>query len=308
MSERPPLLETRAAFEEIPQCLRSLSQWVCWRAEPHPSRRKPMKTPYNPQTGEKANILDSGTWSDFAVAVESYRANRYTGIGLVLTQDDGIVGIDIDGCITGGRLNSLAEEIVTLLDSYTEVSPSGTGIRIFVAAQLGDFTGRRGKRLELYNFNRYLTVTGHHWPGTPLDVCERYQELRTLYKQYLQPTATTRAAAQEVTTPLLQSDEVVLSRLFSGKLGELYQQIYYGNSSGVYGQGQGETDESRADVLLFNGLAFYTYQDAEQMRRILLSSPRYSQRAHKWHKRVQGETTYLEYQITDSIRYTRSRR
>jgi putative DNA primase/helicase len=310
MPERLKLIDQEPAFEQVPERLRSLPQWICWRAEPHPSRRKPMKTPYNPMTGEKANIHDPETWGNFAAVVESYRIHYYDGIGLVLTQDDGIVGIDLDGCITDGQLSTLAQEIVTLLDSYTEISPSGSGIRIFVTADLGDFAGRRGQGLELYNFNRYLSVTGDHLPGTPLDVCSRYQELRSLYRKYLHAPATTptHTAPEGMPATLEQSDEVVLSRLFAGKLGELYRQIYHGVTTEVYGAGQGESDQSRADVLLFNGLAFYTYQDAVQMRRILLSSPRYSQRAHKWHKRVQGETTYLDYQIADSIRYTRSQR
>ena len=309
---RPPerSVETEHSFLSVPQTLTQQPHWVCWRSEVHPSRRKPMKTPYNPVTGEKANIHTPETWGSFTTAVTSYHTHRYDGIGLVLTQGDGIVGVDIDGCIADGKLSSLAQEIVTLLDSYTEISPSGSGIRIFVAAELGDFAGRRGQGLELYNFNRYLTVTGNHIQGTPLKVCERYQELRILYRQHLHSPAATpiRTHPKEVPAGLEQSDEAVLKRLFSGKLGELYRQIYSGVTAEVYGGGQDETDQSRADVLLFNGLAFYTYQDADQMRRILLSSPRYNQRAHKWHKRVQGETTYLDYQIADSIRYTQAKR
>lgn len=309
MSERLSLIESELPFVQVPRRLRSLQQWVCWRSEPHPARRKPMKIPFSPTTGGKASIHEAGTWSDFATAVTSYTVNRYDGIGLVLTKRDGVVGVDIDACVADGQLSVLAQEIVNLLDSYTEVSPSGQGIRIFVAAELGDFAGRRGKGLELYNFNRYLTVTGNHWQGTPPDIRERYQELRTLYKMYLQPPVPVqKPVSLQYPVLLEQSDAVVLDRLFAGKLGELYHQIYNGNTSDVYGRVRGETDESRADVLLFNGLAFYTYQDVSQMRRILLASPRHLQRAQKWHKRVQGETTYLEYQIADSIRYTRRQR
>lgn len=310
MTERISPPESSAPFEQVPERIRSLPQWVCWRYETHLSRRKPMKTPYTPKIGKRANIHESDTWGSFEQAVASYRAGGYDGIGLVLTQSDRIVGVDIDECIDcNGTLNAIAQTVIGLLNSYTEVSPSGKGIRIFVAAALGDFAGRRGMRIELYNFNRYLTVTGNHWPGTPSEVCDRYDELRILYSKYLLPIAPApRPARHQETASLDQSDSVVLDRLFSGKLGALYRQIYNGNTADVSGRERGETDQSRADVLLFNGLAFYTYQDADQMRRILLSSPRYNQRAHKWHKRVQGETTYLEYQIADSIRYTQAKR
>jgi primase-polymerase (primpol)-like protein len=223
-----------------------------------------------------------------------------------LLAEDGIVGVDIDECVDeAGDLSLLARDVLELLDSYSELSPSGRGVRIFTTADLGEFTGRRKGSIELYNAGRYLTVTGHHLRETPADLAPRLDELRVLYWRYLLPEPQETPAH---VLPPIASDEEVLGRMFAGKLGDLYEQIYHGDVSGVYGRAEdGQPDESRADTLLCNGLAFYTAGDAEQMRRILLSSPRAAQRVEKWAKRVRGAQTYLEYQIEDSIRYSRKR-
>ena len=82
------------------------------------------------------------------------------GLGFVLTADDPFVGIDLDNCFTEeGKILPWAQEIVEMIDSYTEVSPSGTGIRIFVKGKLPGEHCRTGN-IEMYQQGRYLTVTG----------------------------------------------------------------------------------------------------------------------------------------------------
>jgi putative DNA primase/helicase len=301
---------TTMKVEKIPTSLKALDQWVCWRYEEHPSRAKPMKAPYCPATGQRANINEPDTWGSFDEACQRYQeGDNYDGVGLVLTQEDSVVGIDVDDCINEkGSFTPVAHAIIRLMSSYTEISPSGRGIRIFASGDLGDFSGRRKGPVELYNANRYLTVTGDHVAGTPEDVMPRLPQLRQLYKQYLRKNKQKQSLEEREIPTLEQADEYVLERMFAGKLGSLYEEIYHGDVSGVYGNaGSREVDESRADTLLFNALAFYTYQNVEQMRRLLLASPRANQRMEKWNKRVKGETTYLEYQIMDSITHVRRR-
>ena len=299
-------------IEAIPPQLKARPQWVCWKYWAHPSRPKPLKLPLNPRTQRAADISKPETWSSFEEAHAILEATgQYDGLGIVLTRDDGLVGVDIDGCINAdGELSQTARRVVDLVESYTEVSPSGRGLRIFAEAELGDFGGRRRGKVELYNHSRYLTVTGNHLAGTPSELHERLTALRELYRLYLQPPKSQPSAPERVGNPvqMSQTDEEVTERMFGGKLGELYREIYHGDLSHVYSGGEaGTPDESRADVLLFNALAFYTGQDAGQMRRILLGSPRAGQRMEKWERRVSGETSYLDYQIADSIRYARKR-
>jgi putative DNA primase/helicase len=302
--------------EHIPDILKNYPQWVCWRYEIDPAREKPMKVPYSPHRLSRARVQDASTWGSFEDAWGAYdEGTRYDGIGFVLTKEDNIVGVDIDSCVSeDGTLTETAQAVVGLLDSYTEWSPSGKGLRIFVQADLKEFAGKRRPELELYNFGRYLTVTGHHLPGLPESIEQRLEELRELYRFFFSGSAAAKQLPTEVVLPEKQrilpgDDNLVLDRMFSGGMGNLYHEIYHGVTSGVWSNGAGGApDESRADVLLFNALAYYTGQDASAMRRILLASPRAIQRMAKWNKRVKDGLTYLEYQIQDSIHYTYSRR
>ena len=70
--------------------------------------------------------------------------------------------------------------IVQQLDSYTEISPSGTGLRIFIRAKLPPKDRKIGN-FECYESGRYLTVTGHHVEGTPLSVEQRQLEMTQVH-------------------------------------------------------------------------------------------------------------------------------
>jgi primase-polymerase (primpol)-like protein len=62
------------------------------------------------------------------------------------------------------------------LNSYTELSPSGTGVRIFVYGKLPPI-GRKTGDIEVYEAGRYLTITGNHLDGTPRTIENRQDEL-----------------------------------------------------------------------------------------------------------------------------------
>jgi primase-polymerase (primpol)-like protein len=80
----------------------------------------------------------------------------------VLTQENGIVGIDLDHCFNPetSKCEQWAIDIINKMDSYTEVSPSGEGIRIFVKGLLPP-GGRKKGYIEMYSSGRYLTITGN---------------------------------------------------------------------------------------------------------------------------------------------------
>lgn len=154
--------------------IRELAQrdaWVCWRAV----RRggKPTKVPFTP-AGSPASSTDPRTWSSFAECFEAtYVRGEHDGVGRVLVTGEGLVGIDIDGCT--------APDLP--LASYTELSPSGTGLHIWMRGHWPVPGTRRG-RLEIYASRRYLTITGAHLDGTPEDI--RRVDLRWLWER-LQP-------------------------------------------------------------------------------------------------------------------------
>jgi hypothetical protein len=122
----------------------------------------------------KASSTDPTTWATFDDAVDAYSMLADAdGIGVVLTMTAGISCIDLDRVVApDGRLDTRAETIVERCDSWTELSPSGGGLHIFV---LGSVTAAiKGDQIEVYSDARYIAITGHRWPGTPLEL--KYQQ------------------------------------------------------------------------------------------------------------------------------------
>jgi primase-polymerase (primpol)-like protein len=100
--------------------------------------------------------------------VRACKEHGYGGIGFVFTPEDDLCGVDLDGCLDPetGEIEGWAQEIIEELDSYTEISPSGTGVHVLVRGTLPAGRNRKG-RFEAYDRGRYFTVTGRHLAGTP---------------------------------------------------------------------------------------------------------------------------------------------
>src|SRR5215470_13981448 len=144
----------------IPVTLRDHRQWVTYRKEMRPGRTKPAKIPYNARTGRFASSTDPRSWSSFDQALAV--VTQYDGIGYVFVPENEIVGIDLDGCRdpNTGALTPWAIDMIGATRSYTEISPSGCGLHIFVRGRLPAGRRKRG-RIEMYDAGRYFTVTGH---------------------------------------------------------------------------------------------------------------------------------------------------
>jgi primase-polymerase (primpol)-like protein len=127
----------------LPRELISLSQWVGWKYECRDGR--PTKIPINPHTGGRASSIDACTWSDYPTAIRAKYRYRLDGIGFVFSVADLLVGIDLDNCRNPdtGEIAPRAREIVRLLNSFTEISPSGCGLHIFVKGKLPPGGNRR---------------------------------------------------------------------------------------------------------------------------------------------------------------------
>jgi len=150
--------------QNIPEALRAFPQWVCWRGVwVEGTNGKPgrwTKVPYQPN-GQKASVTNQAHWTDFSEAVASCEdcESDFDGFGFVLTENDPFVGIDLDKCIDADGVIAIpVQAIIKAMNSYSEYSPSGTGIRIFVRGQLAKAI-KQGKA-EVYGAARYLTCTG----------------------------------------------------------------------------------------------------------------------------------------------------
>jgi putative DNA primase/helicase len=77
-------------------------------------------------------------------------------------------------------LDDWADEIIQELDSYTEVTPSQKGVRVWTEGRLSPwrnpkdgFGVHKKGGLEVYSRNRFFTVTGNHVAGTPRNINHR---------------------------------------------------------------------------------------------------------------------------------------
>jgi putative DNA primase/helicase len=144
-------------FDNIPQALRSLPQWVNFKTEMRDG--KETKIPLNPRTLLNAKSNDPSTWTSYEEAVKNCRNG--IGLGFVFTKSDPFTGVDLDKCIdpVTGEIERWALRIINTIGSYTEKSPSGTGIHIITESKL-PVASRKVGRIECYDSGRFFTFTG----------------------------------------------------------------------------------------------------------------------------------------------------
>ena len=139
---------------------------MLWKYEPP---KKPdgkwQKVPYQPN-GYKASTTNRHTWSTFETCRAVYEQGGYDGVGFVFDGEVGpdgtcLVGIDLDRCIDKRKIQHLALERIKRLGTYTEASPSGTGLHLI--ARTEPVESVKTKEVELYTTARYFTFTGRKW-------------------------------------------------------------------------------------------------------------------------------------------------
>ena len=168
----------------VPDSLASVPRWVCWAWQKiGGSWSKIPKQARFP--GQNASSTDESTWADFQTATQAASQNGL-GIGFVFN-GDGLVGVDLDDCREPetGKLSGWAHDVVSHLKTYTEVSPSGTGLKLFIRGELPESFGKKFKRpegggAEVFKTGRFFTVTGQKEQGTPDDVRDRPAELTSV--------------------------------------------------------------------------------------------------------------------------------
>lgn len=254
----PTSSEIERLYQNVPRELREKPQWVGWQYEQAPGRSKPSKVPYRSDGRGKASPTDPGTWSGFEAAIERYRDGGWDGIGFVLAPGAGLVCVDLDACVdpATGAIEPWAQDVINLLTSYTERSPSGTGVHIFVHGDLPG-TGRRSGGIEMYDGGRFMTMTGDRL-GSYHGIEERPGELARLHAQAFpseQPPIASKPA-----DPLTMGDGELLRRAFDAGNGDKVRRLYEGDTSGY-------PSPSEADLALLSLLAFWT-QDRTQLDRL----------------------------------------
>jgi len=290
-------------FANIPERLRPFDHWVVWQYAVIDSEVK--KPPVDPKSGRRASVANPHTWGSFADAQQAYASGKFAGVGIVLMPDMGVVGIDIDHCVQEGKMNDDAARIVRAINSYTETSPSGEGLRIMLAGKLpGQF--RRTGNLELYEDMRYLTLTGHALAETPQDIQPRHRELYGLYQRifHSDPQGQENTGGVSGQRPpgeyrLVRSDETVLQKALAAKNGDNFRRYYHGDTSLWEGKGAKHASQSEADFTLVLMLLYWTNNDTSQVDRLFRQS---GLMREKWTRPVKAGETYGERIIKDAMR------
>jgi putative DNA primase/helicase len=172
--EKPQSLPVE--FDQIPFELKKIPRWVMWRFVEvgEGESRRWSKLPVQSNL-HAASSTNPSTWTDFLSAQNAYQTGKFDGVGFVFDGSDGLVGIDLDDCYAEGQFTAPgASQIAESIPGYMEVSPSGTGVKIFTLAAIQSAHVDHDKGLEIYPRGRYFTVTGQHIggaiPASPIDL------------------------------------------------------------------------------------------------------------------------------------------
>ena len=292
-------MEDKIIAENLPLALRESGLFCCRGLAGPEGEGKGAKIPYDPKTGRGAKSTDPSTFSDFHTALAALP--KYRGLGVGIFGDLG--ALDIDHCIEdSGALSPMAEDIVGMMDSYTERSPSGQGLRILFYApgfkydKARYYINNQKLGLECYiagATNKYVTVTGDTLtPGKGLE--DRNEQLTQVLEKYM-----VRERAKSHSGPLPLSgpppvdigDAELIAKIQQSKSGRLFLALRNGDISGY-------KSRSEADIALCNMLAFWTGKDRERMDSLFRQS---GLMREKWDRPTAG-STYGKITIEQAIR------
>jgi len=299
-------------FDNIPHELRLLDRWVCWRLEER--KGKLTKVPVNAKQKRDgtygmamSNNLD--TWSSYVSAIECLtKDTTLSGIGFML--GDGFVGVDIDECQEDGVIAEHARDIISILYSFTEYSPSGQGMHVICKGKLPEgrrqiFIEREGKpnaHLGMYDERRFFCMTGNVLDDAHMDVEERTAELAVVHDKYINVKKQGKNAAKIdknvndgpvfANNSVFLSDDEIIEIALNAKNGGLFGDLMNGTWQGRY------TSQSEADLGLCNLLAFYTGKDSGMMDRLFKRS---GLMRPKWDEKHGEGGTYGQITISKAI-------
>lgn len=273
------------SLKNIPQDLKMNGLWCCWKFVPKLdyATKQPVinkktgevemsKMPFNVLTKKGAKSNDSSTFVSYPVMLQYL--NEYLNVdengvqrgGVGLGVFNGFSAIDIDHCVdSNGTLSSMAKDIVDYCQSYTEYSPSKTGIRIiFKTKKKIDksryYINNSSIGLEIYiseNTNKFVTITGNRLNDTLSDV--NNVDVQWILDKYM-----VRDSKFFDLNEILKKDAKLRS-------------LWYSNAPGSH------SDESNRDQALCCKLAYYCKGDATKIAQLFVQSPYYQSKddAHK---------------------------
>jgi hypothetical protein len=256
--------------------LKALPQWLAWRYGREREDGKRGKVPVNPSTRRNASVEVPTSWGSYQKALACAQEHGYEGVGFVFTADDPYFGMDLDDCREKGtgEIHPAALKIVEELGAYTEVSPSGTGIKMIGK---GMKPGKKcvsnntpwGGKIELYDQKRFFTITEDVLEGAGSFVRDSQDALDSVYREFfpapekpVQPPVRTDTNHKRTL-----SERELLDKARNAKHGPKFVALYDRGDLSWSGN-----DASGADNDLMTQLAFWTGKDAARMEALFSQS------------------------------------
>ena len=244
-------------------------RWVNWRYEMVDGKQT--KVPYA-ISGRKASTTNPETWATYETV-----KNVSDKVGIILKSDQLLLGIDIDHCIKDRLITheqkETIEHFINQADTYMEVSPSETGLHIFlILTEPFSPIAHKKAPYEVYSSGRYLTFTGiPYMEEKEIRVVTSNEAIRLLkiigYPWAKEILASNLGHTAPSSAPMEIGDMAVLEKMFSARNGDKIKSLYNGDISAYGG------DDSSADMALCSHLAFWTGKNSTQMERLWVTSP-----------------------------------
>jgi len=283
-------------WDAIPTALRAAIRWVLWRLVWRANadgKGKWDKVPFQ-TSGKAAKPNDATTWTNFEKVKAAYKPEKYDGIGFML--GGGFAGVDLDDAIDSetGELATWANDIVRQFNTYCELSPSATGVKLIGH---GLWTGDRHRwkhetgEIEVYSEKRYFTITGV-LVGETTKVANIQTALDELAGETHKPDdIPPPPRAPGAGGSALSDDEELIRKAMAAKNGDKFRRLWAGDTSG-HGK-----DDSAADLALCDMLAFWCGPDPASIDRLFRQS---GLMRPKWDEK-RGATTYGERTIGKAL-------
>lgn len=258
-------------YDLIPEDLKKLNRWGVYRIEEVDGRDT--KVPYQPIAGnQRARVNDKSTWYSFDEANTALSLGDFDGLSFLL--GDGIFGVDLDHAeedlehFECGEPIGIVYEFISQLDSYAEISPSGTGVHIICGGSLPE-GGRRKGDVEMYDRARFFTITGDTIYQADIRDCT--ETIKPLHEKYI-------GKSKSGSTDLaLRSDKISKEQEKEGDLivqSLQNDELFRGNYERL-----GYSSQSEADLALCNKLAYKARWDVDIMDYVFRQSGLYRE---KW--------------------------
>jgi hypothetical protein len=203
--ESQPNPNAKPAYHANPDYLRNLpddlterDQWVLWRFVFSKGRWTKVPFQINGEYASTSSDPDADyggplSWNTYEAVLHTYLENpgEYAGIGFVFSSNDPLCGIDFDGSLDASHhltTSAVAAIVEQLHDCYMEISPSGTGLKIWIKAKLpGTGLPKNADApypIEIYDQGRFFTVTGSVFNDAPRAIEEHQHFIENLYRRH----------------------------------------------------------------------------------------------------------------------------